>query len=161
MWDDDVELSVLVLLPSFLLSFLTCSPGTQSKSRRVKAKTSGSFAGHGGWLPSTLEGKKSNENFSFFLGLWGMHPAGANLQWVPFIFLLCPDFAPKRLLRLKALGHIDRNGRANSLELFSRYLTSPVCSQGLHTESSCPGSHEGLYESHGCVPEGTRPGLQL
>lgn len=35
MWDDDVELSVLVLLPNFLLSFLTCSSGTQGKSRRV------------------------------------------------------------------------------------------------------------------------------
>lgn len=69
MWDDDVELSVLVLLPNFLLSFLTCSSGTQGKSRRVKAKTSGSFAGRGGWLPSTLEGKEPNENFSFFLGL--------------------------------------------------------------------------------------------
>lgn len=36
-----------------------------------------------------------------------------------------------------------------------------VCSQGLHTESSCTRGHEGLHEGHGRLPEGIGPGLEL
>ena len=40
-------------------------------------------------------------------------------------------------------------------------LSFSISSQGLYSESSCPGGDEGLHESHGCLPESTRPGLQL
>lgn len=41
------------------------------------------------------------------------------------------------------------------------HLSFSVSSQGLYAEGSCPGGDEGLHESHGRLPEGTRPGLQL